>query len=64
MLEDAILDNYCLHPFNHCKISVMHFFPILNKTPLKFPIPWVWVMFRKSLKKSLSDIVTSCDAQN
>jgi hypothetical protein len=31
----------------------MHFFPIFNKTPLKFPTPWVWVMFPKSWKKSL-----------
>jgi hypothetical protein len=53
MFEDAILDSDCLHPFKHCKNSVMHFFPIFNKTPLKFPIPWVGVMFPKSWKKSL-----------
>jgi hypothetical protein len=30
----------------------MHFFPIFNKKLLKFPIPWVWVMFPKSWKKN------------
>ena len=31
----------------------MHFFPIFNKTPLKFPISWVWVMFTKHWEKTL-----------
>jgi hypothetical protein len=26
MFEDAIIDSNYLHPFNNCKISVMHFF--------------------------------------
>jgi hypothetical protein len=25
MFEDAIIDSNCLHPFNHCNISVMCF---------------------------------------
>jgi hypothetical protein len=32
MLADAILDSDSLHSFNYCKISVMYFFPIFNKT--------------------------------
>ena len=31
----------------------MYFFPIFNKTPLKFPISWVWVMFPKYWEKTL-----------
>ena len=32
---------------NHCKISIMYFSQIFNKTPLEFPVPRVWVMFPK-----------------
>jgi hypothetical protein len=53
MFENAILERDCLHSFNHCKISVMQFSPIFNKTSLKFPMPWVWIMFPKSWKKYL-----------
>jgi hypothetical protein len=31
MFEDAILDSDSLHSFNHCKISVIYFFPRFNK---------------------------------
>ena len=34
------------------KITVMHFFPIFNRTPLKFPISWVWVIFPKYWEKN------------
>jgi hypothetical protein len=53
MFEDVILDSNCLHPFNHWKISVIHFSPIFNNTPLKFTIPLVCVVFVKTWKKSL-----------
>ena len=34
-------------------VFLLFFFPIFNKTPLKFSIPWVWVMFQEYWKKSL-----------
>ena len=45
-MGDVILDSY-----SHCKISVIYSLPIFNKTPLKFPILWVLVMFPKILEK-------------
>ena len=49
MMEDIMLDRIkSLQNINFV------FFPIYNKTPLKFPIPWLWVMFPKYWKKSLA----------
>jgi hypothetical protein len=59
MFEDAILGSYCLHLFNQCKFSVMHFIPIFNKILLKFPIPWGWVMFPKSWEKILASVLAA-----
>jgi hypothetical protein len=42
----------CIHLIN-AKFQSCIFSQIFNKTPLKFPIPRVWVMFPKSWKKSL-----------
>ena len=43
MMKNVILDSYSLCSLNNCKITVMIFSPNFNKTPLKFPITWVWV---------------------
>ena len=40
---------------NFNQVSLIHF-PIFNKTLLKFPLPWVWVMFPKILEKISTDI--------
>ena len=58
-MEDVILDCYSLCSLNHCEIAVMYFFPNFNKTPLKFPIPRVWVMFPKYWKKAQYNISNS-----
>ena len=41
----------CVHLIN-CKIAVVYFFPIFNKTPQNFPILWVLAMFPKYWEKS------------
>ena len=51
MVKNVILDSYSFCSLNHCKITVMYFFPIFNKTLLKFPISWVWVLFPKYWEK-------------
>ena len=58
MIEDASLDSYSLCSLYHCRVSVKYFFPIFNKTLLKSPNPWVWIMFPKYRKKSLWLIVS------
>ena len=47
--------NYSFCSLNHLKIAVMCFFPIFNKTPLKFPMSRVWVMFPKYWENSLNE---------
>ena len=49
MMEDVILNSYSLCSLNHCQITVI-FSSIINKIPLKFPIPLVWSSFQNTGK--------------
>ena len=53
-MEGIILDSHSFFLLSHCKISVIYLIPIFNKTLLKFPNAWVWDIFPKEWKKSLS----------
>ena len=57
MIENAILDSYSLCSLNHCKITVVNFFQIFNKTQLKIPITWIWVMFLKYFSFTSSQLI-------
>jgi hypothetical protein len=56
MFEDAIIDSDCLHSFNRCKNSVMHFSQFLTNI-VEIPNSMGMGHVPKILEKSLNDIV-------